>query len=176
MVLALAFEAYYVGDTFLAEVSSSAPCWSSSPAQSAILNQIDITTDGFGFMLAFGDLVWLPFTYGVPVRYLVFTPKDLSLPMVAATIAVFGTGLYIFRTANSEKHHFRNGHNPKSEWNPACGLSATQRTGHADSYTDLRSMQTKRGTKLLTSGWWGRSRHPVSPTSHLAWVVPESPS
>lgn len=21
-------------------------------------------------------------------------------------------------------------------------------------------MQTERGTKLLTSGWWGRSRHP----------------
>jgi hypothetical protein len=23
-------------------------------------------------------------------------------------------------------------------------------------------MHTERGTKLLTSGWWGRSRHPVS--------------
>jgi delta14-sterol reductase len=27
-------------------------------------------------------------------------------------------------------------------------------------------MQTERGTKLLTSGWWGRSRHPVSGTSN----------
>lgn len=25
---------------------------------------------------------------------------------------------------------------------------------------DLMFMTTKRGTKLLTSGWWGRSRHP----------------
>lgn len=25
---------------------------------------------------------------------------------------------------------------------------------------DLTFMPTKRGTKLLTSGWWGRSRHP----------------
>lgn len=27
---------------------------------------------------------------------------------------------------------------------------------------DLEYMQTERGTKLLTSGWWGRSQHPVS--------------
>ena len=25
---------------------------------------------------------------------------------------------------------------------------------------DLQFIETKRGTKLLTSGWWGRSRHP----------------
>ena len=31
----------------------------------------------------------------------------------------------------------------------------------ADSYKiDLQFMQTKRGTKLLTSGWWGTLRHP----------------
>ena len=30
-----------------------------------------------------------------------------------------------------------------------------------DSYKiDLQFMQTKRGTKLLTSGWWGTLRHP----------------
>ena len=28
----------------------------------AILSTMDITTDGFGFMLAFGDLAWVPFT------------------------------------------------------------------------------------------------------------------
>lgn len=26
---------------------------------------MDITTDGFGFMLAFGDLSWVPFTYSL---------------------------------------------------------------------------------------------------------------
>ncbi|ORX36826.1 putative C-14 sterol reductase [Kockovaella imperatae] len=124
MVLALLFEVYYVIDTYLDE--------------SAILNQIDITTDGFGFMLAFGDLVWLPFTYGVSIRYLAFAPKDLSPLAVVAILAVEGAGLYIFRTSNSEKHDIRHGRNPKN----------------------LTFMQTKRGTKLLTSGWWGRSRHP----------------
>ena len=31
----------------------------------AILTTMDITTDGFGFMLSFGDLAWVPFTYSV---------------------------------------------------------------------------------------------------------------
>lgn len=37
----------------------------------AILTTMDITTDGFGFMLAFGDLAWVPFTYSLQARYLV---------------------------------------------------------------------------------------------------------
>ena len=28
--------------------------------EAAILTTMDITTDGFGFMLAFGDLAWVP--------------------------------------------------------------------------------------------------------------------
>ena len=37
----------------------------------AILTTMDITSDGFGFMLVFGDLVWVPFTYCLQARYLV---------------------------------------------------------------------------------------------------------
>ena len=29
---------------------------------------MDITTDGFGYMLAFGDLSWVPFIYSLQVR------------------------------------------------------------------------------------------------------------
>lgn len=35
----------------------------------------DITTDGFGFMLAFGDLAWVPFTYSLQARVLVDHPQ-----------------------------------------------------------------------------------------------------
>jgi hypothetical protein len=45
----------------------SPPLRSLSLAQS-ILTTMDITTDGFGFMLAFGDLAWVPFTYSLQVR------------------------------------------------------------------------------------------------------------
>ena len=41
----------------------------------AILTTMDITTDGLGFMLAFGDLAWVPFTYSLQARYLVDHPQ-----------------------------------------------------------------------------------------------------
>lgn len=83
--------------------------------QSNILTQMDITTDGYGFMLTFGNLVWVPFTFGVQARYLAFHPVDLGLQKSAAIVAFVGVGLWIFRMSNSEKDAFRNGRNPKSE-------------------------------------------------------------
>ena len=44
----------------------------------AILTTMDITSDGFGFMLAFGDLAWVPFTYTLQARYLVDHPQVLA--------------------------------------------------------------------------------------------------
>ena len=38
--------------------------------EQAILTTMDITTDGFGHMLAFGDLSWVPFTYSLQARAL----------------------------------------------------------------------------------------------------------
>jgi len=121
--------------------------------ESAILNQMDITTDGFGFMLSFGDLVWVPFVYGLQARYLAFHPINLGLVAGSAIVLVKAVGLYIFRQSNWEKHEFRNGRNPRN----------------------LEFMQTERGTKLLTSGWWGRSRHPNyfgDWLMALAWCLP----
>lgn len=74
----------------------------------------DITSDGFGFMLAVGDLCWVPFVYCLQARYLVFRPAQLG---PVASVAIFlcnFAGYYIFRTANGEKNDFRNGKNPKS--------------------------------------------------------------
>ena len=75
---------------------------------------MDITTDGFGFMLAVGDLLWVPFTYSLQARYLVFNQVELGPIWTAVIVIVNFTGYYIFRTANGEKNDFRNGRNPKS--------------------------------------------------------------
>jgi hypothetical protein len=40
-----------------------------------ILSTMDITTDGFGYMLAFGDLSWVPFVFSTSARYLADFPK-----------------------------------------------------------------------------------------------------
>merc|ERR1719271_1403266 len=44
--------------------------WDALKQEQAILTTMDITTDGFGLMLAFGDLAWVPITYGLQARYL----------------------------------------------------------------------------------------------------------
>ena len=119
---------------------------------------MDITTDGFGFMLAVGDLAWVPFVYSLQARYLVFNQIELGPVKTAAIIFVNLAGYYIFRSANGEKNDFRNGRNTKST------LSVFKHV-HRCSWlispcTDLQYMTTESGRKLLTSGWWGRSRHP----------------
>jgi hypothetical protein len=54
MLLVNAFHLLYVADAMLNEKS--------------ILTTMDITSDGFGYMLAFGDLTWVPFIYSLQVR------------------------------------------------------------------------------------------------------------
>jgi len=126
IVMVTTFQAFYVLDSLYMEP--------------AILTTMDITTDGFGFMLAFGDLTWLPFIYSLQCRYLAIYPLRLGLIGVIGILAVQGVGYYLFRAANNEKNRFRT--NPKDP-----------RVAH------LKTMTTESGSKLLISGWWGRARH-----------------
>ncbi len=100
------------------------------------LTMIDITTDGFGFMLAFGDLCWVPFCYCLQSRYLALVEVNLSSIAVVTIISIMVLGFYIFKASNNQKNDFRQGKLPH-----------------------LKSIQTDRGTKLLIEGWWGISQH-----------------
>lgn len=113
--------------------------WDALYQEKAILTTMDITTDGFGYMLAFGDLSWVPFIYSLQTRYLVDHDPHLSLLNVALFLGVQGLGYYIFRSANSEKDAFR-------------------RDCNAPEVSHLKFLETKRGTKLITTGWWGAAR------------------
>lgn len=126
MALVCGFQALYVLDALWFEA--------------AILTTMDITTDGFGFMLAFGDLAWVPFTYTLQARFLVDHPQALSPLAVAALLALKVTGYAFFRGANSQKDLFRR--DPEDP-----------RVAH------LRTLPTTRGTRLIVSGWWGIARH-----------------
>lgn len=101
MWLVLAFQFWYVADGLYNEP--------------ALFTTMDITTDGFGFMLAVGDLAWVPFVYNLQARYLAFHPVELGPLRTAAIIGANLFGYWIFRSANNEKNNFRNGKNPKSE-------------------------------------------------------------
>lgn len=109
-------------------------------AEAGIMSMIDITTDGLGFMLTFGDIVWVPFLYSTQCRYLSVYPVQLGWAGVVAIGAVFCLGVYIFRAANTQKNLFRTDPN-----HPA--------------FANMTYIQTKRGTRLLTGGWWGMARH-----------------
>lgn len=61
MILINFFQLYYIVDGL----------WN----EAAILTTMDITTDGFGYMLSFGDLVWVPFVFTTASRFLVDYPQ-----------------------------------------------------------------------------------------------------
>eukprot|EP00933_Yihiella_yeosuensis_P079926 TRINITY_DN93341_c0_g1_i1.p1 TRINITY_DN93341_c0_g1~~TRINITY_DN93341_c0_g1_i1.p1 ORF type:complete len:232 (+),score=40.22 TRINITY_DN93341_c0_g1_i1:36-698(+) len=118
--------------------------WDALYQEKAILSTMDITTDGFGYMLAFGDLTWVPFTYGLQARYLVDHDPGLSPLWLAAITAMNVGGYWIFRSANSQKDAFRR--DPKGP-----GVK------HLETMA-VKNLQTGRQSNLLVSGWWGLAR------------------
>jgi delta14-sterol reductase len=127
MILVCAFHFLYVADYYRHE--------------EAILTTWDIKHENFGWMLAWGDLAWVPFTYTLQALYLLQHPVALAWPAVGAIVALDLAGYYLFRSANLQKHNFR-----KDPTRPIWG--------HQPEY-----IQTESGSRLLISGWWGVARH-----------------
>ncbi|XP_068397860.1 delta(14)-sterol reductase LBR isoform X1 [Eschrichtius robustus] len=142
MILVNSFQLLYVVDAL----------WN----EEALLTTMDIIHDGFGFMLAFGDLVWVPFIYSFQAFYLVRHRNELSWPMASLIIALKLCGFVIFRCANSQKNAFR-----KNPTDPKLA--------------HLKTIHTATGKSLLVSGWWGFVRHPNylgDLIMALAWSLP----
>ncbi|XP_068457066.1 delta(14)-sterol reductase TM7SF2 [Clinocottus analis] len=142
MLLVNGFQLLYVADAL----------WN----EEAVLSTMDIVHDGFGFMLVFGDLAWVPFTYGLQASFLVLHPQALSWTRAAAIAALNGIGYYIFRKSNSQKNQFR-------------------RDPTHSSVAGLETIATASGKRLLVSGWWGLVRHPNylgDLLMALAWSLP----
>ncbi|XP_069750371.1 delta(14)-sterol reductase TM7SF2 isoform X2 [Narcine bancroftii] len=142
MLLVNAFQLLYVLDALWHE--------------EAVLTTMDIVNDGFGFMLAFGDLSWVPFTYSLQAHFLVGHPQELPIPAVVTIVLLNALGYYIFRSANSQKNTFRR--------NPSDPRVA-----------GLETIPTATGRQLLVSGWWGLVRHPNylgDLVMALAWSLP----
>ena len=127
MIISCLFQFAYVLDYFIHE--------------EAILSTMDIVHDPFGFMLCFGDSVWVPFTYSVQAYYLVNKVKGLPWWAVTLFALVFAAGYLAFRLTNLQKHRFR-----EDPERPIRGRKP-------------EFIQTRQGNKLLVSGFWGWSRH-----------------
>lgn len=142
LVAVSSFQALYVADALFFEDS--------------ILTTMDIVHDGFGFMLAFGDLCWVPFLYCLQTRFLLDHPVEWHPAAVLAFVLLNLLGYIVFRGANSQKDRFR-----KDPHNPL--------------FASFSKIPTPSGKKLLASGWWGLSRHPNylgDLIMALAWSLP----
>lgn len=102
---------------------------------------MDIVRDGFGYMLCFGDLAWVPFIYTLQCKYLDIHHPPHSIMYNVFCLFVVVMGYTLFRGANSVKNKFRT--NPND---PALA--------------NLKVMRTSKGKSLIISGYWGLCRHP----------------
>ncbi|MBI4957693.1 MAG: hypothetical protein HY908_37145 [Myxococcales bacterium] len=125
--------------------------------ESAMLSTWDINHENYGFMLAFAFLVWMPFNFSLQAQYLVYASPSLPAWATVALVLMNAGGYYVFRSSNLQKHAFRT--------RPGARIWGKAPT----------SIQTARGTALLTSGWWGLARHANylgDLTMALAWCLP----
>jgi len=110
--------------------------------EALLLTTIDIQQERFGWMLVFGDLVLVPMTYSLQAYYLIDHFRDPSALWVGGVVAFNFAGYAIFVLANRQKDRFRRSPDDCRIW------------GRPATYLD-----TQRGTRLLTSGFWGMARH-----------------
>lgn len=97
----------------------------------------DIIAERLGFMLVFGDLVWIPFTFSIQGWWLLSNKFELPTAAIIANCFIFLIGYKVFRGANKQKHVFKK--NPKVLiWGRPPKVI---------------------GGKLLASGYWGIARH-----------------
>jgi len=127
MIVVCLFQLAYVVDFFWFE--------------EAMLSTWDINYENYGFMLAFGFVVWMPFNFSLQAQYLVYAAPSLSALAVVGLVLFNFAGYYVFRSANLQKHRFKT----------VPGAKIWGR--------DPEFIQTQRGTRLLAAGWWGLARH-----------------
>lgn len=143
MILVCAFQFWYVADYFRHE--------------EAILSTWDVKHEKFGWMLCWGDLVWVPLMYSIQAQYLAGHPRELPIWAVVGLVLLNAAGYWVFRGANLQKHRFRQDRSIFVWGWPA------------------RYIKTEAGPPLLTSGWWGLARHPNylgDLLMALAWCLP----
>ena len=111
---------------------------------------IDITHDHLGFMLAWGDTTFLPALYTLQAQYLAYYPVHFTGTEAAGILTLGLLGYIIFRTSNAQRDEFRAKHGELNIWgSPASYMKCSYQTLDGKLHYSL----------LLTSGWWGFSRH-----------------
>jgi delta14-sterol reductase len=101
-----------------------------------MLSTWDIIAENFGFMLVWGDLVYVPFLYSLPAWWIVDQPEPWQPWQWLALSAAFVLSLWVFREANWQKERYK-----RDRARPIWGKPAEALGG-----------------RLLVSGFWGIGR------------------
>lgn len=136
MLIAVALQLIYVTKFFI---------W-----ETGYLGSLDIMHDRAGYYICWGCLVWVPGVYTSPILYLVDHPIHLGT-VLALSIFLFGTACILINyLADRQRQKVR------------ATLGHCTIWGKKPAYT-IANYKTEKGEPkqniLLTSGWWGISRH-----------------
>jgi hypothetical protein len=116
---------------------------------------MDIIYEKFGWMLLMLDIVMVPFVFPLQAYYLyVIEPFEHPWYISAALLFTHCFAYFMFDTANAQKDYFREEDHPENAQVVRKFPRLPWSKLHQPKY-----LQTKRGTKLLLSGWWGIGRH-----------------
>ncbi|XP_014212423.1 delta(14)-sterol reductase [Copidosoma floridanum] len=108
--------------------------------EASFLSSFEVLYEGTGYMLSLGYLIY-PFLTSISIRYLSHHKVQQPLYLQCFFIITFIIGYVVYRLSNHQKDKFRQ--------NP-----------FESSVSKLESIPTKRGKRLIVSGWWGYVRHP----------------
>lgn len=112
--------------------------------ETGYFNTLDITLDRGGYYICWGCLVFVPAFYTFTVYYLINNPVNISFFIGIAILYLGLWFVWMNYKVDAEKEDFKADNNVKIWGKPAEYLEV--------------EYGNKKG-KLLTSGWWGVSRH-----------------
>lgn len=136
MVVAVALQLIYIGKFFF---------W-----EAGYLRSLDIMHDRAGFMICWGCLVWLPCVYTSPTLYLVHHPNHLGTFWALIIFLAGAFSIAINFSIDRQRQQVRAKNGACLIWRrPPSLIHAAYQT---------QTGETKH-TLLLSSGWWGISRH-----------------
>lgn len=110
--------------------------WTHYVKEEFMLSTWDVISENFGFMLVWGDLVYVPFFYCLPGWWIVGQAEPMTTPQWIGLVAFFSLSLSVFRQANWQKERYKRNKDVRIWGGPAKTV----------------------GGRLLVSGWWGIGR------------------
>lgn len=118
--------------------------------ETGYLSSLDIMHDRAGFYICWGCLVWVPCIYTSPTMYLVLHPNHLSEGLAILIFLLGVASIYINYSADKQRQRVRATAGDCTIW------GKKPRTALATYYTESGE---KKQNLLLSSGWWGITRH-----------------